>query len=132
MTPRGGSGTVARVERLYRLVERLRRADGCPWDREQHLGTVAAYIREEAEELCQALARGDADSVREEAGDLLWNVALTVRLCEEKGLFARDAVVMGILEKLVRRHPHVFGAEKAATPAEALVVFNREKARERT
>ncbi len=119
------------MERLYRLAERLRQPDGCAWDRDQTLASCTKHLREEVEELCEALEKGDAASIREEAGDLLWNVAFAVRLCEEKGLFARDAVVTGILEKLVRRHPHVFGAERAATPEEALAAFNRMKAEER-
>ncbi len=119
------------MERLFRLAERLRQPDGCAWDREQTLASCAKHLREEVEELCEALQKGDSAAMREEAGDLLWNIAFLVCLAEEKGLFARDAVVMGILEKLVRRHPHVFGGETAATPEEALASFNRAKKREK-
>ena len=119
------------MERLLRLAERLRAADGCAWDRDQTLESCTKHLREEVEELCEAIEKWDAAAIREEAGDLLWNVAFAVHLAEEKGLFPRDAVVMGILEKLVRRHPHVFGAEKASTPEEALAAFNRMKQEER-
>lgn len=120
-----------RVERLYRLAERLRRPDGCAWDRDQTIASCAKHLREEASELCEAIEKGDPDAIREEAGDLLWNIAFLVRLAEEQGLFPRDAVAMGILEKLIRRHPHVFGGETAATPEEALAAFNRMKDEER-
>lgn len=119
------------MERILKLAERLRSPGGCPWDREQSLASIVDCLRKETEELAEAIAKGDAAHVREELGDCLWNVAFLVYLAEEKGMLSRDEPVMGIVEKLVRRHPHVFGAEKAATAEEALEVFNRQKEKER-
>ena len=119
------------MERIFQLAKRLRDPGGCPWDAEQTLASAAKCLREEVQELSEAVDAADPAHIREEIGDCLWNIAFLIYLCEEKGLFAHDEPFMAILEKLVRRHPHVFGSEKAATAEEALKAFNREKAREK-
>ena len=109
---------------LCAIMERLRRPDdGCPWDLKQTLATLFPYLREELEEAAQAaekVERGDSDpdELREELGDLLFNVVFTVELCRERGWFNMGDVVAGAAEKITRRHPHIYGDLSADTPEE--------------
>ena len=119
------------MERILQLARRLRDPGGCPWDGQQTLATAAKCLRDEVQELSEAVDRMDGPHIREEIGDCLWNLCFLIFLAEEKGLFTRDEPVMAVLEKMVRRHPHVFGSEKAATAEEALAAFNRAKQREK-
>lgn len=116
---------------LVEIMARLRAPDGCPWDREQTLETLARYIREEADEVDQAVARGDLASVADELGDVLFNVVHAARIAEEQGAFTIREVVEGACRKIVRRHPHVFGDATASTTEEVLEHWNRVKAEER-
>src|SRR5512139_2868569 len=84
---------------------------GCPWDREQSWATIAPHTLEEAYELADAIERGDAQHVRDELGDLLFQVVFQARIAEEQGLFDFDDVAATISDKLERRHPHVFGGD---------------------
>ncbi len=107
----------AGLDRLLAIMARLRGADGCPWDREQDFASIAPYTIEEAYEVADAIARNDLASLRDELGDLLFQVVYHSRLAEERGAFAFGDVADGIADKMVRRHPHVFGdaAARAAT-----------------
>jgi nucleoside triphosphate diphosphatase len=101
------------VDELLRIMARLRDpARGCPWDLEQTFATIAPYTLEEAYEVTDAIERGDLPGLREELGDLLLQVVFHAELAREQGAFDFAAVVRGISDKLVRRHPHVFGAER--------------------
>lgn len=100
---------ITAVERLREIMARLRAPDGCPWDREQDFSTIAPYTIEEAYEVDDAIRRGDMDGLRDELGDLLFQVVFHSHMAEEQGAFDMDAVANGIADKLVRRHPHVFG-----------------------
>ncbi len=82
---------------------------GCPWDREQDFATIAPYTIEEAYEVADAIARGDIAALKDELGDLLFQVVFHARMAEEAGHFAFDDVAAAIADKMVRRHPHVFG-----------------------
>jgi ATP diphosphatase len=98
------------LERLLRIMERLRdREHGCPWDREQDWSSIAPHTIEEAYELADAIARADVDAVRDELGDVLFQVVFQARIAQERGLFDFEAVAATIADKLERRHPHVFG-----------------------
>jgi MazG family protein len=102
----------ARLEQLARLaeiVDRLRAEDGCPWDREQTLKTLAPCAQEEAAEVADAIAEEDTGGVQEELGDLLMNVFLMSKVAEQDGQFELADVARTISDKLIRRHPHVFG-----------------------
>ena len=104
---------------LLAVMAKLRdRVGGCPWDLEQTFATVAPYTIEEAYEVADAIARGDLSDLKEELGDLLLQVVFHSRIAEEQGAFAFDDVAQAITDKMVRRHPHVFGdaafADKAA------------------
>ena len=106
-----------RLPELVAIMQRLLAPDGCPWDREQTLETLRPYVIEEAHEVVDAIDRRDLAHLREELGDLLLQIVFQSALTEREGApdaFGIDDVIGAICEKLVRRHPHVFGEEKAA------------------
>ena len=109
--PRGAS-----LARLVEIMDRLLAPDGCPWDREQTLDSLRPYLVEETYEVLDALARGDVADHCEELGDLLMQVVFQSALRQAEGAFDIDAVVAGISDKLVRRHPHVFGEAAGVDP----------------
>jgi MazG family protein len=116
---------------LVQIMARLRGPGGCPWDREQTLPDLARYLREEAEEVARAIDGGDMKGVREELGDLLFNLIHAARIAEEAGAFDIDGVIRDARDKIVRRHPHVFGDAQAATKEEVLAHWERVKAEEK-
>jgi ATP diphosphatase len=98
------------LARLVEIMRRLRDPDhGCPWDLEQNFRTIAPYTIEEAYEVADAIERGDMDALKDELGDLQLQVVYHARMAEEAGAFAIDDVMASISDKMVRRHPHVFG-----------------------
>ena len=102
------------IARLIEIMAALRTpGSGCPWDLEQNFGTIAPYTIEEAYEVADAISRGDLDDLKDELGDLLLQVVFHARMAEEQGSFAFGDVVQAITEKLLRRHPHVFGDRKS-------------------
>ena len=116
---------------LVEIMARLRAPGGCPWDREQTLTDLARYIREEAEETAKAIESGDMAHVREELGDLLFNLIHAAKIAEEQGAFDIRQVIVGARDKIVRRHPHVFGDAKATTKEEVLAHWERVKREEK-
>jgi MazG family protein len=109
----------APLERLLEIMVRLRDpAEGCPWDRSQTFATIAPYTVEEAYEVADAIARDDLVALRDELGDLLFQVVYHARMAEEVGAFDFASVAEAIAEKLERRHPHVFGTEAVAGTAD--------------
>lgn len=102
------------------MVDRLRAPDGCPWDREQTTESMARHLLEEAFEAAEALEDGDDEAAREELGDVLMNVAMIARIAAERGAFDLEAVARDIADKLVRRHPHVFGDARASDAEQVL------------
>jgi MazG family protein len=120
------------LRRLLAIMQRLRDPqDGCPWDREQTRESIAPHTIEEAYELADAIGRNDTDDVRDELGDLLFQVVFQAQIASERGLFDFDAVTNGICDKLERRHPHVFGNQRLATAAEQSRAWEAHKAAER-
>lgn len=103
------------MERLVGIMARLRSKDGCPWDREQTHQTIRQCVIEETYEVVEAIDSGKPDKLCEELGDLLLQIVFHARLAEEAGNFGIVAVIDGISEKLIRRHPHVFGDEKVSS-----------------
>jgi ATP diphosphatase len=98
------------IQRLLQVMARLRDPDGgCPWDLEQDFSTIAPYTIEEAYEVADAIARGDLSHLKDELGDLLLQVVYHAQLAKEAGLFDFDQVAAAIADKMIRRHPHVFG-----------------------
>jgi MazG family protein len=121
-------------ESLTRLVELMRTLlgpDGCPWDREQTLESLRQYVVEEAHEVVDAIDHGTPEMLREELGDLLLQVVFQAALTEQKGWFDIDGVVDAICEKLVRRHPWVFGEEKVDDASGAINSWEAIKASEK-
>jgi uncharacterized protein YabN with tetrapyrrole methylase and pyrophosphatase domain len=124
------------LDRLVAVFERLRAPGGCPWDRERTLADLGRYLREECDEVVADIRRlsrkrGDPEALREECGDLLCNLVFTVQIAKERGWFDMEDVARGACEKIVRRHPHVFGGAKAETSEEVEVLWRRIKAGER-
>jgi ATP diphosphatase len=104
---------------------------GCPWDLEQDFATIAPYTIEEAYEVADAIARGDLADLRDELGDLLLQVVFHARMAQEQGAFAFGDVVQAITEKMLRRHPHVFGDADARRPDAVKGLWERIKAEEK-
>jgi MazG family protein len=127
------SSPAAAIEALLALMGKLRDPQhGCPWDREQSFASLAPFTIEEAYEVVDAIGRADPDRLRDELGDLLFQIVFHARLAEEQGRFDFAAVASGITDKLVRRHPHVFSQPKAVEIGELHVSWEAQKARERS
>src|SRR6202034_1231245 len=128
------TGNVTQTNRLSELLgimARLRAADGCPWDREQTFASIAPYTIEEAYEVADAVARGDMHHLKDELGDLLFQVVFHAQMADEANHFDFEAVAGAICDKLRRRHPHVFGAVGPLTAAEQTAAWEEIKADER-
>jgi nucleoside triphosphate diphosphatase len=120
------------IERLLEIMARLRDpARGCPWDLEQDFRSIAPHTIEEAYEVADAIERDTLPALKDELGDLLFQVVFLARLADERGEFAFEDVVDAICDKLVRRHPHVFGDAVIADAAEQTRAWERMKHEER-
>jgi ATP diphosphatase len=120
------------ISRLLEIMAALRTpGSGCPWDLEQSFATIAPYTIEEAYEVADAIARRDLMDLREELGDLLLQVVFHARMAQEKNAFDFGDVVAGITEKLIRRHPHVFGDAGKLTPEAVAGLWERIKTQEK-
>lgn len=120
------------IDRLLQVMARLRDPErGCPWDIEQDFSTIAPYTIEEAYEVADAIARADMSALCEELGDLLLQVVYHARMAEEAGLFGFDEVADAIAEKMIRRHPHVFGDVSIESAKAQTVAWEQAKASER-
>ena len=120
-----------RLGKLVEIMDQLRDPGGCPWDREQDWGTLRSYLLEECHEAVEALDAGDIEALCEELGDVLLQIVFLSRLAQEEGAFTARDVVRGIVEKMIRRHPHVFGDEQAADSDEVLRNWERIKKEEK-
>jgi MazG family protein len=118
-------------EKLVALQARLRAPNGCPWDREQTHTTLRTYLIEEAYEVLDALESGDDEKFAEEMGDLLLQVVFHSQIAAEEGRFTVADVIREVHEKMVRRHPHVFGDQRAKDADEVLKTWHQIKAQER-
>jgi nucleoside triphosphate diphosphatase len=120
------------IGNLLSIMARLRdRERGCPWDREQDFATIAPYTIEEAYEVADAIERGDMAALKDELGDLLLQVVFHARMAEEAGLFAFDDVTKAISDKMIRRHPHVFGDAEIRSVSAQNEAWEAHKAAER-
>ncbi len=125
------STTGERFERVVEIMARLRAPDGCPWDREQSFDTIKPYTLEETYEVLEAIDNRDWKELTGELGDLLLQVLFYSQMAREEGYFSIDDVLEKLSNKLVGRHPHVFGEVKADTPAEVLRNWEALKAEEK-
>lgn len=116
---------------LVDIIARLRAPDGCPWDRKQTHESMKKCLLEETQEVIDAIDNKDDDNFCEELGDLLLQVVMHAQIAAEEGRFTMDDVIQGISEKMVRRHPHVFGDAKAGSVEEGLALWNAMKQQEK-
>ena len=120
------------IERLLNIMKALRDPEtGCPWDIKQDFSSIAPYTIEEAYEVNEAIANGARDKICDELGDLLLQVVFHAQIAAEEGSFTFDDVANSISDKMIRRHPHVFGDIKAKTAAEVRKNWEQIKAEER-
>ncbi|MBI5195813.1 MAG: nucleoside triphosphate pyrophosphohydrolase [Nitrospirae bacterium] len=117
-------------KRLIKIMEALRGPDGCPWDKEQTRQSLKPFLIEEAYELLEALDENDPEKIKEELGDLLFQIVFHCRLSEEMGQFDAGGVIDGIAKKMTGRHPHVFGDDKLKTSREVLLRWEEHKKKE--
>jgi len=122
---------VSEMDRLTRIMDRLRGPDGCPWDREQTYETLATFLLEETYEVVDAMRSGDPAAHREELGDLLFQIVFQCRIAGERGEFGIADVMREIGDKIVRRHPHVFGEARLGTSDQVLRQWEQIKVEER-
>ncbi len=118
-------------DELREIIARLRAEDGCPWDREQTHESLIPCLRNEAEEVVEAIEKKDEANLCEELGDVLLQVLMHSQIAEEMGEFTLDDVIDTVSRKMIRRHPHVFGDAVARTPEECLRLWEEIKAKER-
>ena len=123
-------------DNFRRIIKRLRAEDGCPWDREQTHGSLKAPVIEEAAEVISGIniydETGSPENLKEELGDLLLLIVMQAQIAEEEGIFTMDDVISGITEKMIRRHPHVFGDTKVNDSREVLDNWEEIKKLEKT
>lgn len=131
-TNRKARDTHSAIDRLLEVMDRLRDPEtGCPWDLQQDFRSIASYTVEEAHEVADAIERGDLDDIRDELGDLLFQVVFHARLGREQSAFDFTDVANSISDKLVRRHPHVFAEAESLTPEQQTANWEAIKAEER-
>jgi len=125
--PDGGQPEDHPIDRLTRLIDRLRGPGGCPWDRAQTPASLAVYLVEEAAEAAQAIAQEGPAAAREELGDLIFQILFILRIFESEGAFGLKEAVEAVEAKMIRRHPHVFGELELKTPAQVKANWDRIK-----
>ena len=119
-------------EQLLEIIAELRSDHGCPWDRAQTHESMIKCLRDECEEVVEAIEKKDDENLCEELGDVLLQVLMHAQIASEEGRFTMEEVVDGLAKKMVRRHPHVFGdAPAAMTPEEGLATWKAMKEKEK-
>ena len=116
---------------LITTLQKLRGPNGCPWDKAQTHQSLIKCLREESQEVIDAIEKGDTENLKEELGDLLLQALFHALIAQEEKLFTLQEVIEGLNKKLITRHPHVFGTAKAATPQEALAQWKAAKIKEK-
>ena len=119
------------IESLQKLIATLRGENGCPWDRKQTPSTLTIYLIEEMFELVEAVEQDDTDAIREELGDVLFQLVFIAALFQEAGRFSLESVLEQNLQKMIRRHPHVFGTERAESTPQVKALWRQIKQQEK-
>ena len=122
---------MTKFEDLLALAKKLRSKTGCPWDKKQTIESMLKCLSDEAEEVAQAISKKDHKNLREELGDLLFNIVLITQIAKEEKLFTMDQVIRDIDKKIRRRHTWVFGKHKVKDADHALELWKKNKIRER-
>lgn len=120
------------LSKLVKVMKKLRSKDGCPWDRAQTHSSLKKHLIEEAYEVCEAIDSGDPERLKDELGDFLFQVIFHAQVAKERGAFDIKDVIKASHEKMVRRHPHVFGKNKARDPEDAYRRWQDEKEQEKS
>ena len=118
-------------DQFCNIIAKLRAPDGCPWDRKQTAESLKKSLLEECGEALEAIDKKDDENLCEELGDVLLVVGMIARIKEEEGKFNISDILSGVNDKLIRRHPHVFGDAKASSPEEVLKLWNQVKEEEK-
>ena len=121
----------AEFDKLVKLARFLRSKKGCPWDREQTLASLSKSVEEESQELIAAIQKKDHPNLKEEIGDLLFNLIMLSQIAEEQKLFKLKDTLKDIEQKILSRHTWVFGKDKAKTAEEAIAIWKRNKQKHR-
>jgi uncharacterized protein YabN with tetrapyrrole methylase and pyrophosphatase domain len=116
---------------LVELMAYMRGPKGCPWDREQKLNDFLMHLKNESDEALKAIRKEDYENLREELGDVLWNIVFICQIAREQKKFDIYDVMHDVREKIIRRHPHVFGNAVATTPEEVMVTYQKAKKKEK-
>jgi len=119
-----------KVKNVIKMMKRLRGKNGCPWDNEQTIASLKPYIIEEAFEVVEAIEKKNYEKIKEELGDLLLQIVFVSQIASEKGLFDINDVSDAICQKMVRRHPHIFGTVKVSSARDVTVNWNKIKVEE--
>jgi uncharacterized protein YabN with tetrapyrrole methylase and pyrophosphatase domain len=119
------------LKNLEELAEKLRSETGCPWDREQTIASMLKCVDEEVSEVRQAIENGDHENLKEELGDVLFQIVMIAQIAKEHEYFDFKDVIDGIYKKIVSRHTWVFGKDKAKTPEEAILMWKENKRKEK-
>ena len=119
------------MKKLITIMKKLRGPKGCPWDKKQTLATLRRCLLEETHEALEAIDLGDPRKVEEELGDVLAVISMMMLIGEDAGLFSKKSIIDEVHSKLIRRHPHVFGGDKAKDAGEARNLWEREKSKEK-
>ena len=122
----------ATFERLRQIVAILRGPDGCPWDQRQTPGSLKKYLLEECRELAEAIDSGQEEAIAEETGDVLFILTLLIAMFEEQNRFTAESVLERIIDKMIRRHPHVFAGVPLGDEHELRLQWERIKAEEKS
>jgi len=120
------------LEKLLQVMDRLLAPDGCPWDREQTHESLCKYLLEESHEAIEAINNSDMNALKDELGDVLLQVVFHAKIAEAASEFTIDDIINNLIAKLIRRHSHVFGDDKAQTAAEVLQIWENNKKKEKT
>lgn len=120
-----------KFDELVELMQHMRSTEGCPWDRQQTIESFKEHFSNEADEVIAAIKANDIENLKEELGDLLWNILFISQIAKEDELFDIHDVMKEVQDKIIRRHPHVFGDKKAKTPQEVLKHWHKSKQEEK-
>jgi uncharacterized protein YabN with tetrapyrrole methylase and pyrophosphatase domain len=120
-----------KFQNLVEIAAKLRSENGCPWDKEQTLESLAPKVLEEAQELLEGVEKKDITNIEEELGDVLFTLIMMSQIAKEEGKFTLEGAMEKVAQKFISRHTWVFGEDTASTPEEAVALWNKNKKKEK-